>query len=112
MIEDDGYRASSQYRYWSYTKQKLAEIRQNTNLLAASKVKDAFQRARASQNGDQNSSNGATDSVINTLTVDEELEIVEWGSSKIVQMGEAMEPRIPSHIVVREGCSISLNCYH
>jgi cyclin H len=102
MIEDDSYRTSSQYRYWSYTKESLARSRQTTNELASEKVKAAFRRARASKSTQNGSSNGyADDGDIDTLTVDEELKIVEWGCSKIMDMGEAMNPRIPSHVVVR-----------
>jgi cyclin H len=109
MIEDDVYRSSSQYRLWSYTKEALARIRQETNQLASERVKAAFRRVRTSnrsaQNGnshDSEAANGAGlgDIEIETLTVDEELKIVEWGCSKIVDMGEAMNPRIPSHVVV------------
>ena len=110
MIEDEIYRTSSQYRLWSYTKESLAHIRQETNQLASERVKAAFRRVRASNGTAQNGqsrddyANGAGvvvgDVDIDTLTVDEELKIVEWGCSKIVDMGEAMNPRIPSHVVV------------
>ena len=107
MIEDDVYRASSQYRYWSYTKESLARIRQNTNDLASKRVRAAFQRAQAvklnqngSSGGDAQMADADADIGIQTLTVDEELKIVEWGCSKIMEMGEAMNPRIPSHVVV------------
>lgn len=112
MIEDDVYRASSQYRYWSYTKEALARVRHETNEIASQKVRAAFRRAHAANRSAQNggSSNNADgpnggsadvgDVEIDTLTVEEELKIVEWGCSKIVDMGEAMNPRIPSHVVV------------
>ncbi|EXJ90672.1 hypothetical protein A1O1_03776 [Capronia coronata CBS 617.96] len=111
MVEDDVYRASSQYRYWSYTKESLARIRQNTNDLASERVRAAFHRAHAAhsaQNGGSHdgASGGDVDAMdidvevnVETLTVAEELKIVEWGCSKIMAMGEAMNPRIPSHIV-------------
>ncbi|KEF60457.1 uncharacterized protein A1O9_02018 [Exophiala aquamarina CBS 119918] len=112
MIEDDAYRSSSQYRYWSYTKECLARIRQNTNDLASERVRVAFRRVQASKssshsNGD--SANGsspetggtkaASDTEVHTLTADEELKIVEWGCQKIMDMGEAMIPRVPSAVV-------------
>lgn len=107
MIEDDGYRSSSQYRLWSYTKNSLTQIRQNTNDIASARVKAAFRRAqaaKASQNGSndslENDGQGDVAVDIQTLTVDEELKIVEWGCSKMQDMGEAMNPRIPSHVVV------------
>ncbi|KIX96665.1 uncharacterized protein Z520_07384 [Fonsecaea multimorphosa CBS 102226] len=110
MIEDDVYRASSQYRYWSYTKESLARMREETNKLASQRVKAAFRRVHAANESSQNGENhnegtgnsagaGADHVEIETLTVDEELRIVEWGCSKIMDMGEAMNPRIPSHVV-------------
>lgn len=113
MIEDDAYRASSQYRYWSYTKESLARIRQNTNDLASQRVRAAFRRAQATQSAQNGAPHDSADGGqsgaaevdidvdVHTLTVDEELKIVEWGCSKITDMGEAMNPRIPSHVVVR-----------
>lgn len=116
MIEDDAYRSSSQFRYWSYTEDTLARIRQKTNDLASERVRAAFRRAQASkastpaQNGDQPANgsvqeSGSADAVgdtdIQTLTVDEELKIVEWGCQKIMDMGEAISPRVPSAVVVR-----------
>ena len=113
MIEDDAYRASSQFRYWSYTKESLVRIRQNTNDLASERVRAAFRRAQAAakstRNGtaevkdesDANHPVASDDAVeIQTLTVDEELKIIEWGCQKIIDMGEAMSPRIPSSVVV------------
>lgn len=110
MIEDDVYRSSSQYRYWSYTKESLARIRQNTNDLASERVRAAFRRVQASKSSSHNngdvSANGSSaeatggDAEIQTLTVDEELKIVEWGCQKIMDMGEAMTPRVPSAVVV------------
>jgi hypothetical protein len=114
MIEDVQYRQSSQYRYWSYTSQSLRRIRQETNDLASQRVRSAFRRARAkdidvdAQNGHDEGSNSAESGSkgeggvvqIETLTVDEELKIVEWGCGMIVLMGEKMTPRLPSHVVV------------
>lgn len=102
MIEDDVYRSSSQYRYWSYTKESLARIRQNTNDLASERVRAAFRRVQTSKSS-SHSNNGETavgHAEVLTLTVDEELRIVEWGCQKIMDMGEAMTPRVPSAVVV------------
>ncbi len=102
MIEDEIYRSSSQYRLWSYTRESLSRIRHETNNLASQRVRAAFRRARLAQNGNAHADEAKTGgpAEIETLTVDEELRIVEWGCDKIVQMGEAMNPRIPSHVVV------------
>jgi len=108
MIEDDAYRASSQYRYWSYTSETLASLRQDTNRLASERVRAAIRRARdakkpndATENsvGDNNQPNSDNAS-IDTLTVQEELKIVSWFSSKIIEVGGAMEPPIPMEIRV------------
>ncbi|KIW51847.1 hypothetical protein PV05_10532 [Exophiala xenobiotica] len=104
MIEDDTYRASSQYRLWSYTRQTLAQIRQTTNNLASERVKAAFRRvqaAKSTENGSLSDRENVDQAPVDvqTLTVDEELKIVEWGCSKIQDMGEAMNPRIPSNVV-------------
>ena len=114
MIEDDIYRASTQYKLWSFTPQRLAEIRQETNELASEKLKAAFRRARGVRNddtGDGEGEDGEGDedmgSGIETLTVDEELKIVEWGCGKIIEMGEAMRPMVPGGVVVCPLLSLS-----
>ena len=108
MIEDEIYRTSSQYRYWSYTRTSLAELRRTTNQLASDRVRAAVRRSRLAKSGCKGAEEGhsdgneaSTDAEIDTLTVDEELKIVRWGCSKIVEMGEVMTPRIPMNIVVR-----------
>ena len=115
MIEDEIYRSSSQYRLWSYTRESLSRIRQETNDLASQRVRVAFRRARSAQNGSSNAVDVETATAeIETLTVEEELRIVQWGCSKIVDMGEAMNPRIPSHVVVSStfvGVRICGFCY-
>jgi cyclin H len=114
MIEDDVYRTSTQYRYWSYTPQQLAETRKQTNELASEKVRAAFRRSSKVSNGDaageKDDIRGGDaadedemeldDVVVDTLTVEEELKIVEWGCGKIIEMGEAMRPRVPGGVVV------------
>lgn len=119
MIEDDIYRTSSQYRYWSFTRDTLAQLRQTSNTLASNRVRAAFKRVHAAKRaeaaashagnepdqgreaGTDDDKNGPSEPEIDTLTVEEELQIVRWGCSKIIEMGEAMTPSIPLHIVVR-----------
>jgi cyclin H len=108
MIEDEVYRTSSQYRYWSYTRETLASLRQDTNYLASQRVRTAIRRARDATKPNDNTENGVgksnqrdSDSIsIDTLTVQEELKIVSWFSSKIIEVGGAMEPPIPMEIRV------------
>lgn len=104
MIEDDIYRTSTQYRHWSYTPQALAALRANTNSVAAERVRVAIKRSREKKRPETSAENGtpaAEESTIECLTVEEELKIVKWGCTKIVEIGAAMEPAIPFEIRVR-----------
>lgn len=98
MIEDDGYRASSQYRLWSFTQEQLHGQRTETNRTASESVCRAFNRARlAASNG--NSEDEASNANISTLTVDEEQRIVQWGCEKILEMKSILEPSPPSQVI-------------
>jgi cyclin H len=46
MNEDAAYRSSSQYRFWSFTPAKLAELRSTSNALAADHMHKALVRRR------------------------------------------------------------------
>lgn len=107
MIEDEAYRTSSQYRYWSYTRENLASLRQETNHHASERVRSAIRRARDAErrdgdvkNGVQSAQGDSDSGLIETLTVGEELKLVSWFSSKIIEIGGAMEPPIPMEIRV------------
>jgi cyclin H len=113
MIEDDIYRTSTQYRYWSYTPGALASLRRSTNELASERVRAAFGRirnAKKAQNGaeaataarDENNKAQQPAMDIETLTVEEELKIVHWGCAKIIETGKVMNPPIPMEIRVRK----------
>ena len=121
MIEDDIYRSSTQYRFWSYTPEALASLRQSTNGLASERVRAAFGRIRYGnkiQNGAESDSKPATENPetqqppkdIETLNVEEELKVVHWGCSKIIETGKVMNPPIPMEIRVRSrSCSLLLS---
>ena len=96
MIEDDIYRTSSQYRYWSYTQSGLADLRHTTNKLASKRVKAAFRRSHLSTSVDDE----RVRPEIETLTVEEELRIVQWGCSKVIEVAKVMKQPIPPNIVV------------
>jgi cyclin H len=112
MIEDDIYRSSTQYRYWSYTQEALASLRQSTNELASERVRAAFGRTRNAKKAqnvpesghrreDENTEAPQPAKEVETLTVDEELKVVHWGCSKIIETGKVMTPPIPMEIRVR-----------
>lgn len=111
MNEDDIYRSSTQYRYWSYTTEALASLRQSTNELASERVRAAFGRIRKGNKAQHVEKSGlppASDAApapqrtedIDTLNVDEELKVVHWGCSKIIETGKVMSPPIPMEIRV------------
>lgn len=103
MIEDDDYRRSSQYRLWSFTAEQLRERREATNKLASDRVRQVYSRAReSSANGHGNGSSPTSSpptSTIDTLTVDEELRIVQWGCEKISEMRGVLDPSPSSEII-------------
>lgn len=98
MIEDDGYRASSQYRLWSFTQEQLHTQRSETNRIASDKVHRAFSRARLTESNGNNETT-STHPTIDTLTVDEEQQIVRWGCEKILEMKAILEPSPPSQVI-------------
>ena len=70
MDEDDVYRTSTQFRYWSYTPESLEEVRARTNSAAAARVRDAIQRLRKGPDGN--------DEAVDCLTVEEEQKLVSF----------------------------------
>jgi cyclin H len=112
MIEDDIYRASTQYRYWSYTREALASLRHSTNELASERVRAAFGRirnAKKASNGEiseekmviEDAETQQPPEIVDTLTVEEELKVVHWGCTKIMETGKVVTPPIPLEIKVR-----------
>lgn len=122
MIEDDIYRSSTQYRYWSYTHEALASLRQSTNELASERVRAAFGRIRNSKKtqhgqepehktGEENTEAQWPGKDIETLTVEEELKVVHWGCTKIIETGKVMNPPIPMEIRVSTRFDCFLRLY-
>ncbi|KAI9721494.1 MAG: hypothetical protein M1812_002256 [Candelaria pacifica] len=94
MSEDDSYRASTQYRLWSFTPPALASLRSSTNALAADRVRAALKRAREARisnasapNIDGNGTNTSTESEkeLDCLTVDEEQKLLRFFCAKIIE---------------------------
>ncbi|KAF7881016.1 uncharacterized protein EAF02_006907 [Botrytis sinoallii] len=96
--EDARYRTSTQYRHWSYTPSALRSLRESTNALAATQVRDAVRRARearaASSNDNseaENSRSASTalpDGDVDCLTVDEELKLLDYYCRQTLQLGD------------------------
>ena len=81
MNEDDIYRTSTQFRFWTYSSQTLQDLREKSNKLACTRVREAIRRARAKDNNKP--SNG---SEIDCLTVEEEQKIVGWYCGKGIEL--------------------------
>ncbi|KAL8696044.1 MAG: hypothetical protein Q9224_003000 [Gallowayella concinna] len=80
MTEDDIYRASTQYRLWSFTPETLASLRATTNAAAADRVRAAFRDMKPSVK--QENLNGAvhvgTKAEVDCLTIEEEQKLVGY----------------------------------
>ncbi|KAF1812011.1 cyclin-like protein [Eremomyces bilateralis CBS 781.70] len=114
MKEDDLYRASTQYRLWSFAPEKLAALRVNTNSIAAERVIGAIQRARAQRLGtasgdasesepqsqkreSREASTATGDQETECLTADEELKLVEYYSTQCVPLAKPF--KFPINVV-------------
>ena len=74
MDEDDVYRSSTQFRYWSFTQDALDKLRASTNALAAARVKDAIKRLHVQEAHGEPSG----EEEIDCLSVDEEQKLVSF----------------------------------
>ncbi|EON65927.1 hypothetical protein W97_05169 [Coniosporium apollinis CBS 100218] len=100
MSEDDLYRTSTQYKFWSFTPESLAALRVDTNVAAAERVKAAIARHRAARRAEGHGagSNGAdtsasasdTDTDVDCLTPEEELRLVQYYSYSTLQSSAAI----------------------
>ncbi|ESZ90240.1 hypothetical protein SBOR_9377 [Sclerotinia borealis F-4128] len=96
--EDARYRTSTQYRHWSYTSSALRSLRESTNALAITQVRDAVRRAREARAASSNDSSEAEQSrsastalpegEIDCLTVDEELKLMDYYCRQTLQLGD------------------------
>ena len=110
MNEDELYRTSSQYRFWSFSPEKLAALRHNTNAFAVDQVKDAIRRYRAREmqklNGPSNGeANGASkeatlEDEVDCLTAAEEKTIVDVYCAQCLKAGLEDPFRLPLTVVV------------
>lgn len=114
MIEDDIYRASSQFRYWSYTASALESLRRESNELAAERVRAALGRIRHAnrlqeeENVRDGKAAGASlageqlgkEKDVETLTPEEELKVVNWGCTRIIEIGKVTKRPIPMTVMV------------
>ncbi|KAF2205833.1 cyclin-like protein [Delitschia confertaspora ATCC 74209] len=109
--EDEVYRASSQFRLWSFTAEQLAAQRAETNKAAVERVKAAVHRQRAqrqkeSVTGSESERNGSgvdnqavngVQKEVEYLTVAEEQKIVNHLAETLIKLGEHF--RFPVEVV-------------
>ncbi|KAF2474089.1 cyclin-like protein [Lindgomyces ingoldianus] len=97
LTEDDLYRASTQFKHWSFTPSQLAAQRQKTNIQASERVKAAVARQRAQRakhfdtaSASESERNGTpvpTDRQVDCLTVAEEKKLVDTFCEKAIDLG-------------------------
>ncbi|CAG8388816.1 unnamed protein product [Penicillium salamii] len=113
MIEDDIYRASSQYRLWSYTESSLQSLRATTNAVASERVRAALRRSREQQSatssaagtpqpGSDMDGKNKDEKEIECLTPEDELVLVRYYCEKTLELGETYKPPMPTMARVRE----------
>ena len=101
MNEDDIYRTSTQFRFWTYTTQTLQDLRATSNKLACTRVRDAIRRARAKDNKPLDGID------IDCLTVEEEQKIVGWYCGKGIELCDFSG--FPKAVKVSKGNPYSYN---
>ena len=92
LTEDDIYRASTQYRLWSYDEASLTSLRANTNALATARVKDAFRRLRSREGSTTNPDE------VDCLTIEEEQQLISFYCFKAMEFADFCE--FPTNIKV------------
>jgi cyclin H len=107
VTEDDMYRASTQYRLWNFTPERLAALRQKTNSMAREHVKAALKRKRKSaknpvgtRENDERSPSEAEDVEIDFLTVDEERTLIDFFCVNLVTLAKHSSFQLPTNVVV------------
>jgi cyclin H len=112
ITEDDMYRASTQYRLWNFTPERLAALRQKTNSMAREHVKAALKRKRKSAKkspdgasageNEERSPSEAEELEIDFLTVDEERTLIDFFCVNLVTLAKHSSFQLPTNVVVRQ----------
>lgn len=89
ITEDDLYRASTQYRSWSFTRDSLASLRATTNAGAAEGVRAAINNVRIQKTKSDTNEHGNGAAVeVDCLTVEEEQRLVAYYCFKTMQFAD------------------------
>jgi cyclin H len=116
ISEDEMYRASTQYRLWNFTPERLATLRQKTNSMARDHVKAALKRERKSLDKHSKGRNSAEndqsvpgtghatsegeDTDIEFLTVDEERTLIDFFCVNLITLAKHRNFQLPTNVVV------------
>ena len=105
MTEDEIYRASTQYRLWSFTPESLRAQRCRTNALAAEGVRAAIRdlssaRAITDTQADESKANSSADhpELVDCLSVEEEQKLVGYYCGQAIKVADFCE--FPSNVKV------------
>lgn len=104
MTEDEIYRASTQYRLWSFTPEMLRTMRSTTNSLAADGVRTAIHslnlsKAQADSDHDASGGNGSNAArTVDCLTVEEDQKLVGFYCIKTMEFADFCE--FPTNVKV------------
>ena len=105
MTEDAAYRASTQYKLWSFTPRQLSAFRASTNALAATRVRAAIERTREAQK--RAGVDVGEEGEVDCLTVEEEEKLVGYYCGKAMELADFLE--FPS--AVKVGCLLHVDVF-
>jgi len=89
ITENDVYRASTQYRLWSFTRESLVSLRSTTNATAAEGVRAAIKNVRSQKTKiDAKEQDQSTEVEVDCLTVEEEQRMVGYYCFKTMQFAD------------------------
>ena len=99
LTEDDRYRASTQYRLWSFTVPSLSSLRAITNATAAEGVRTAVKNLHLQKaKSNPEFQDGSQLAEIDCLTVDEEQRLVGYYCLKTMLFADFS--KFPTHVKV------------
>jgi cyclin H len=124
MIEDEIYKASTQFRIWSYTNESLRSLRADTNAAACERLRAVQHRAREAPRSATPSTSGnltpnPSDSEtkveailakdVDCLSAEEELMFLRYYCEQALELGDNYKPPLPTMVRVSYGSRTSLS---
>lgn len=91
LTEDDIYRASTQYRLWSYTPEALVSLRATTNTHAAERVQAAIRRSHNAARRPSGDIGEHAARIVDCLTAAEELTILTHFTQQCLRISDTFK---------------------